>query len=129
VTAAVQSRSKTVYTPPLVNVLTAVPGGTISSTATWVTTTTLNGVDQWPVSFSSSTTGVFVGVESVTIAAGTFNACRFEQRDAGAQGPLTTRWVLLGHGVELKSSTPAGGGSGAYEAELSAILVNVAVPN
>lgn len=89
----------------------------------------MNGVDQPPVSFSISTTGVFVGVEPVTIAAGTFNACRFEQRDAGAQGALTTRWVLLGHGVELQSSTPAGGGSAAYEAELSALLVHGAVPN
>lgn len=128
VTATVQSRSKTVFTPPLVTVLTTVPGESMASTVTMVTTSTVNGVDQPQLTSTVSTSGLFVGVEPVTIAAGTFNACRFELRHSGSQGPTSTRWILVGHGIELKSSTPAFGGIGAEAQELTTLLINGVVP-
>jgi len=128
VTGTVQSRSKSVYTPPFVQTLTAVPGDTKTISFTAVTTNTLNGVSQAPTTTTLTTTGTFIGFEQVTIPAGTFNACRFEQQDSGPQNPATTRWVLLGHGIELKASTPAFGGNGASVLELTTLLINGSVP-
>jgi hypothetical protein len=128
VTATVQSFSKSVYTPPLVQSLDMAPGETRTLSYTIVTTSTVNGVAQTPLTASGMTTATFVGFEQVTIPAGTFEACRFDQKHQGLDGPTSSYWFLVGHGVELKSSTPASAGAGASLTELTSLLIDGAVP-
>jgi hypothetical protein len=128
VTAAVQSFSKSVYTPALVTSLAMAPGETRTVSYTIVTTTTINGVAQAPLAISAVTIGTFVGFEQITIPAGTFDACRFDQKHQGPNGPTSTHWFLVGHGVELKSSTPAFAGAGASVTELASLLIDGSVP-
>lgn len=128
VTAMVQSRSKSVFSPPLVLTLDRVPGVVGSRTFTMVVSTTINGVEQQPLTITGFASATLIGFEKVTIPAGTFDACRFEQKHQGPDGPTTTRWLLLGHGVELKASTPAFGDVGASIVELTSLLINGVVP-
>lgn len=122
------SVSKTVWTPPLVTVLTARPGETITAASTMVVDSTVKGVAQPTITKQISESALFVGFEAVTIAAGSFPACRFEQKHSGPQGPTTTYWRLRGHGILLKSHTPASAVDGGGTEELLSLLVNGAVP-
>ncbi|MCK0505362.1 hypothetical protein [Aromatoleum anaerobium] len=127
-TATMQSRSKSVFMPPLVLLLDLAPGIVSTLTFAMVTTNTINGVEQQPITIAESESATFIGFEKITIPAGTFDACRFKQNHQGSHGPTTTRWLLLGHGVELKSSTPTFGGTGASLVELTTLLINGVVP-
>jgi len=51
------------------------------------------------------------GQESVSVPAGTFEACRFEVRPQGAGGPLDAEWIQVGTGVQLKYVSGSGTGS------------------
>ncbi|HEY7884084.1 MAG TPA: hypothetical protein VIC08_03955 [Cellvibrionaceae bacterium] len=67
-----------------------------SYSQTFTSTTQVMGFDvSTPISFTTT----FVGIEDVTVPAGTYSACRFET-DEGGQ--LTTHWFAVQTGVELK---------------------------
>jgi hypothetical protein len=68
------------------------------STATTLTTTT-NGVTRGPTTTMDSVTltTTFVGVETITVPAGTFTTCNF--------GGL---WFLAGRGIPVKLQTASG---------------------
>lgn len=77
-------------------------GQTQLQTGSFTTATTTNGAT------SSQTTLIsrnvrFVGIESVTVPAGTFNACRFEEAPTNAPSETTTSWVAVGNGATLRS--------------------------
>jgi hypothetical protein len=68
---------------------------------TYTTTTTPPGTSQ---TTSASPTVTYVGQESVTVPAGTFAACKFNQTFSGE---TTTTWIIKGSGVMAKSTDVA----------------------
>lgn len=94
-----------ILTPPIVdNEFTLAPGQSVASqteVSSDATTTTVNGV-AGPTTTStrrtSSLATTFVGIETVTVAAGTFSTCRYQDH-AGV-----TKWLLLGYGTTVKDS-------------------------
>ena len=112
-TSAGSSDTYTVLTPPVVDREFALAPGesTPSLTVTQLDTTinTLNGVASPPVTQTTTHTiapKTFVGIESVTVPAGTFNTCRFTEPQTNNGVTSTfTRWLLVGYGgAEVKNS-------------------------
>lgn len=112
-TSAGSSDTYTVLTPPVVDrEFTLSPGeSTPSLTVTQVDTTinTINGVASPPVTQTTTHTiapKTFVGIENVTVPAGTFSTCRFtEPQTSNGVTTTLTRWLLVGYGgVEVKNS-------------------------
>lgn len=105
------SSSRTVYSPPFANRSGALAVGealTQSRQGTVITVSQLPGMPasegRMPVNITTTTT--FVGVETVTVPAGTFTACRFQIVVPGAE-PSTT-WQHRGSGAGLKFQGPLG---------------------
>ena len=106
----------TSYAPPYVN---GAANLAIGETGTYSYTGTLasSGPGSGPVSFS--TTVKFVGKESITVPAGTFNACRYDT--LGTSGAVTaTGWYY--RSIVIKSSTPST--SGTQIIQLKAATIN-----
>ena len=79
-----------------------------SSTVTYTATTTSSFEGLPPVPpFSSvlTETVTYLGRETVTVPAGTFDTCKFDVGDE-----LSTSWLAAGNGFVVKSFTPAGEG-------------------
>lgn len=95
---------RTVYDPPYEDRTWVLALGE-SYTATQNTTYTylVNGTEQ-SSSYSSSYTTKYLGVEPVTVAAGTYEACKFELT-SGPTSPATTNWYIRGKGFHVKSVT------------------------
>ena len=98
----------TTFTPPYVDRtanLAVGETGTFTQTGNVVT----SGPGSGP--FTTSNTVKFAGKESITVPAGTFNACRYEISTQGAGGvvSLATNWLY--RGFVIKSSLPSGGGT------------------
>ncbi len=97
----------TVYTPPFTNLtFTLAVGQSVTQTATQTTTTTstIGGVAGAPMTNVDTTTTVtqFIGQESVTVPAGTFNTCRLLITKPGETGGVTL-WLLVNSGLTVKS--------------------------
>jgi len=107
------SDTYTVLTPPVIDREYALAPGesTPPLTVTQLDTTinTFNGVASPPVTQTTTHTIVpktFVGIESVTVPAGTFSTCRFtEPQTSNGVTTTFTRWLLVGYGgAEVKNS-------------------------
>jgi hypothetical protein len=123
----VSSNSRLVYTPPFVNRMAALAQGdslTQSRLGSLITTTTypFPGVppqeNRIPLNTTTKTT--FVGVEHVSVPAGTFPACRFHL--STPEGVTITSWQHRGSGAILKTQ----GANGTSEA-ISVIVNGVAL--
>jgi hypothetical protein len=64
-------------------------------------TSTVNGVVQPVQNSSVSSTWRFVGVERITVPAGSFDTCRWE-----TGSPTATRYELVGHGLLVRQVVP-----------------------
>ncbi len=101
---------KTVYTPAWVDrMFTMTAGQTLVQTYAGTTTTTTGGIAGVPgttttSNLSASQTTRYLGRESVTVPAGTFNACKFEQFDTASPSNVTTSWLAPGNGVMVKTT-------------------------
>ncbi|MFG5410993.1 hypothetical protein ABXN37_26410, partial [Piscinibacter sakaiensis] len=118
----VTSNSKTVYNPPWVdrrNTLSA--GQQITQTYTGTTTTTTGGLFGTPGSTTTNTATIsdvvrFVGIESVTVPAGTYQACKFENWAPATPADVTTNWIVVGSGALAKTLSVSSGGTQLIEA-------------
>lgn len=125
--------SRTVYSPPWVDRrFTLNQGQTL--TQTYTGTTTVTSASPFPGVPGTSTTTTttitqhirFVGIESVTVPAGTFSACKFEDTDPAAPTSLTTTWLAVGHGSVVKTVGTSTAGTQTIVA--TSILINGAAP-
>lgn len=118
ITTTSNSQSKSVYEPPWIDQEASLPlGGSLTRTTrlrtvTTATTTTTGGLNIPPIvvgpteSVGESTTRVtFLRRERVTVPAGTFDACVYENEIAGNRGLL---WVADGRGFQLKMQGTVG---------------------
>jgi hypothetical protein len=78
-----------------------------SSTSTFTATTTTNFEGVPPTVFSTDLTETvtYLGRETVTVPAGTFETCKFDQ------GGVGTQWLAVGNGLAVKSFSPASEGA------------------
>lgn len=107
----VTTSSRTVYTPPFVNRLAALPQGqslTQSKVASVHSVTQIPGLpaSEGSMPMTITTTTTFAGVETVTVPAGTFTACKLLISVPGAQP--STSWQHRGTGATLKFEGPMG---------------------
>lgn len=95
---------RTVYNPPYEDRTWVLALGE-SYTATQNTTYTylVNGAENTS-SYSSSYTTKYLGVEPVTVGAGSYEACKFELT-SGPTSPVTLNWYIRGKGIHVKSVT------------------------
>ena len=107
----VTSSSRTVYTPPFVNRLAALAQGqslTQSKVGSIQSVTQIPGLPasegRMPMTITTTTT--FAGVETVTVPAGTFTACKLVISVPGAEP--STSWQHRGTGATLKFEGPLG---------------------
>ena len=117
------SETTGVYSPPATDLEhTLAPGGTVTQSQTVVQTdiVTTNGVTA-PAATKTTTTVTtitLVGVEQVTVPAGTFAACKFQKTVQGEAG-TTTNWHHAATGINVKAGSRSG-----YVTEARSILVN-----
>jgi hypothetical protein len=103
--------STTTFAPPWVNSQFALQAGqtetdTISSTV--VSGLQLPGLPDQISSFSGTSTSTikYVGRETITVPAGTYEACRFD-RTTSPQLPVASMWYMAGQGLLIQSGTIA----------------------
>ena len=126
------SDARTVFSPPwLDRRYTLNAGQTLTQTYTGTTTVVSGGILGSPGTTTTVTTTTtqnirFVGIESVTVPAGTFNACKFEDTDPASPGSMTTSWIAVNHGFNLKSVGT--GPSGTQTIVATSVLLNGAAP-
>ncbi len=107
---------RTVYSPPRVERnFTMMVGQSLVQTEVGRVSTTVtppSGIPGTPVTSNTSvsTTTRFVGIESVTVPAGTYTACRFEDVESTTPSEVTTSWIAVGVGypVRISTNTPQG---------------------
>lgn len=125
------TNSKTVFSPPWVDRrFTMTAGQTLVQTyaGTTTTSTSIPGVPAAPVAsnVSVSQTVRFIGIESVTVPAGTFQACKFEEFATATPAEVTTTWLAPVNGVMVRTSTTTAQGSQTIAART--LLINGAAP-
>ena len=98
--------STTTYTPPYVN---GVANLAVGETGTFVSSGAVTSTGPGSGPFSNSQTVKFVGKESITVPAGTFNACRYETLGSGGAVINGTSWYY--RSLVIKSSAPGNGGT------------------
>ena len=123
-TTVIAGTATTVFTPPWVDTSYALePGKTVTQTYTETATITssVNGGAPTTQTGTSSVsiTNKFVGIETITVPAGSFQACRFQDSDT----PGNTTWTLVGTGMTIKSTTVVAGVSN-YALQATSIKVN-----
>jgi hypothetical protein len=104
----IQSTSRSVNIPPQRDARYTLDVGQ-SLTHTYSVTTTINtaGQPQQTVNATNTYTVRYLGRETVTVPAGTFEACKFEL-DNG----ILTSWEAVGKGITVKSlAVDTGGGT------------------
>lgn len=107
---------RSVFEPPFVDRHYALRAGeSVTQTASGRGNGTVNGVVVPEQRITTRTTMRFVGVEPVTVPAGTGNACLFEENTEGQPGSKR-RWIQVGHGVTLKEVTTSASGTETKEA-------------
>lgn len=98
---------KVVWSPAWVDTQYALNAGdTVIKTLQAATTTTIGSTP--PGVFGPIVTTVtpnikFHGVESVTVPAGTYSTCKFEQFDSSSPSTNTFTWLIVGKGILVKS--------------------------
>lgn len=95
---------KAVWSPAWVDTqYTLDPGGLLTQTLTSSITTTIGGGQPLVTTTTVSPNVKFHGVETVTVPAGTFSACKFEQFDTASPNTNTFTWLIIGKGILIKS--------------------------
>ena len=81
-------------------------GGSFVSTVTYTVTTTIQNspVPIPPQSSTTTSTVTYLGQETVTVPAGTFTACKFQEVFTTAPNSPTFQWISVGSGVPVKYS-------------------------
>lgn len=115
--SAMAPAMRTVYTPPYEDRTAVLALGETYTTTQNATYTYLVGAGEQSSSYSSSYTTKYLGVEPVTVAAGTYEACKFEVT-TGPGSPATTNWFIRGKGLHVKSVT------GSQVMEATSVKVN-----
>lgn len=93
------TNSKTVWNPPWVDKHYALKIGesmTVNQVGI-VTTTGAFGSSTTPLNLTQTTK--YVGQETITVPAGTYNTCKFEDHDTASPNSVTTQWVIVGKGL------------------------------
>lgn len=101
---AVSTSLRTVFTPAWTDTQYGLELGQ-SVLQTWAGTSTSQGVSS---TLRGSRTIRFVARETVTVPAGTFETCRFEQTQASSPGPVTT-WIARGWGLPVQMQSTVRG--------------------
>jgi len=120
--------TKLVWNPPVVNKQYALASGqsyslsrTGKSTATMVFAgQTLSNTD---TNLSYTETVKYVGRESTTVPAGTYNTCKFETRTS-TSGSVSTSWVIVGKGIPVKSTDTNASGVITQTGQATSITLN-----
>ena len=89
-------------------------GASATQTYTITSTATFTGLPPINSSQSQTETVRYLGRDSVTVPAGTFDTCKFEQTiGTGASAVTSTQWTAAGSaaGVTVKSVSPGDAGS------------------
>ena len=113
---------KTVFTPAWIDARFAMNAGeTLVQTYTGTTTSTTPGLFGAPATnttntATTSTTIRFLGIESVSVPAGSFNSCKFEEYETGTPANKSTIWFGVGNGAVLKTVTVTPEGTQTIEA-------------
>ncbi len=116
-----------VYNPPSVdNQYGLAAGQSTTTTLTGSITSTTHFTSAFPIpdqvsttSISSSSTTKFVGTESVSVPAGTYNACKFEVTSGTSD--VTTSWYIVGKGLHVKTTVS---GSSPQTIEATSVKLN-----
>lgn len=105
----VSTETKVVWSPPWKDLRYGMAvGDTIVQTYSGSTTITTGGFGGAPGSTTTNITPVsntvkFVGIETVTVPAGTYRTCKFQEWATATPAQVTTSWLLLGKGLLAKS--------------------------
>ena len=124
----VPTESKSVWSPPWIDRRYGLAlGASLTQTYSGSTTSTVGGIMGAPPTVtttpvSASTTTKFVAVESVTVPAGTYSACKFEEFDTATPTEITTSWLIVGKGIMVK--TMANTGTDTQTIEATAVKLN-----
>ena len=110
---------KTLYNPPYTDNRWSLAAG---ETGRYPTSGTIysNMLPQQMVNLSGANLVKFVGMETVTVPAGTFNACKYEESTEDNPTNITTNWLYKGHPVKTHTTTP----QGSLTIELKSALIN-----
>lgn len=114
---SVPTETKTLWSPAWVDrryglsvgeSLTQIYSGSVTSTTAGLfgapSTTTTNNA-------SNSQQVKFVGLETITVPAGTYSTCRFEEYATATPGEVSTSWLIVGKGIAVKISTTGSQGT------------------
>lgn len=117
----------TFFEPPFVDRTGSLKAGeTFSATRTGRRVTKTTGapvpIPDSTVNFSDRPSITFVGIESVTVPAGTFQACKFTDNTDPSQ--VVTEWIGVGNGIALKSSQRPPSSSSDVTTELISASIN-----
>ena len=118
----VDTQFRTVYSPAWVDArFTMNVGDTLVQTYTGTTTSTTPGLFGAPATTTSNTVTTsmtirFLGIESVTVPAGTFNSCKFEEYETSSPANKSTIWFGVGNGAIFKTVTVTPEGTQTTEA-------------
>jgi hypothetical protein len=107
--------TKVVYSPPCLDKRYSLAVGA-SDTETCFSTTTTNGTAS---NVSTTSTVKYLGQESVTVPAGTFNACKFQIDSAD-----NTEWYAVGYSTVLVKSSGTSAQTGTVVLELKSGTIN-----
>ena len=109
---------RTVYTPAFVRGVYSLAGGAFVTEAPTGTAVTTTGTGQTTaVNVAGSTTTKFVGIESVTVPAGTYSTCKLEVTTSGSS-VVATNWLIAGKGIRVKTI------SGGQTTEATSVKLN-----
>lgn len=124
----VRTEQRLVFAPPFVNRAPAMAvGETLPYTMSFTMHLRTDGRAVAPIPSTQSLYTRFVGIERVTVPAGTFETCRFEVFERPG-APVSTYWQLVGHGIWVRSTMPAEQGTGGSVREATLVRINGAVP-
>ncbi len=107
--------TRAVATPPSVDrTFGLAVGESITQTETQISTTTTLGVPGASEKPQVSTdrfnsTIKFLGRETITVPAGTYDTCKFEETFEGNASNTATSWVIFGKGIDVKIVNRNGG--------------------
>ncbi len=83
-----------------------------------------------PIRLSEQTVTLTIDGQSITVPAGTFNACRFTMENTdttpGGSGgtSVATNWIAVGSGVPVRNESPVAGSSVVNVTALTSGTVN-----
>lgn len=106
---SIPMETKTVWSPPWVDHRYSLGvGEQLTQTYSGSTTITSGGLLGSPGTVTTTPTPVsnvvkFVGIESVTVPAGTYNACKFQDWAVATPTEVTTTWIVVGKGMLVKT--------------------------